>query len=153
MDAQPGAEAARTHRDRRVLAVRGVPGGRDRRRAEGPARRGLEAMVAGAALLPLVVWLIHGSIDWFWEIPALTGPALGCLAMACALGARDRAAAAAVSEPEVRATSRPAVRAATVAAGVLALSRRSSCSDSPTSRCARSRRQRSTPERPGKSAE
>ena len=92
-------------------------------------RRGLEAMVAGAALLPLVVWLIHGSIDWFWEIPALTGPALGCLAMACALGARDGAAVAAVSEPEVRATSRPAVRAtsrpavraATVAAGVLAL--------------------------------
>jgi O-Antigen ligase len=92
-------------------------------------RRGLEAMVAAAALLPLVVWLIHGSIDWFWEIPALTGPALGCLAMACALGARDRAAVAAVSEPEVRstsrpavrATSRPAVRAATVAGGVLAL--------------------------------
>jgi len=54
-----------------------------------PARRraGLEAFVAGAALLPLVVWLIHGSIDWFWEIPALSGPALGFLAMAAALGA------------------------------------------------------------------
>jgi hypothetical protein len=84
-------------------------------------RRGLEALVAGAALLPLVVWLIHGSIDWFWEIPALTGPALGCLAMAGALGARDGAAVAAVSDLEVRAPSRPAARAATVAAGVLAL--------------------------------
>jgi O-Antigen ligase len=54
---------------------------RTRRRAAG-----LASAVAGAALLPLVVWLIHGSIDWFWEIPALSGPALGFLAMAGALG-------------------------------------------------------------------
>ncbi len=55
-----------------------------------PRRRGspLARTVAGAALLPLVVWLIHGSIDWFWELPALSGPALGFLAMAGALGAR-----------------------------------------------------------------
>jgi hypothetical protein len=54
-----------------------------------PARRrgGLEAFVAAAALLPLIDWLIHGSIDWFWEFPALSGPALGFLAMAGALGA------------------------------------------------------------------
>jgi hypothetical protein len=39
-------------------------------------------MLVGAALLPLVVWLVHGSIDWFWEVPALTGPALGFLAVA-----------------------------------------------------------------------
>ena len=93
-------------------------------------RRGLEAMVAGAALLPLVVWLIHGSIDWFWEIPALTGPALGCLAMAAALGARERATLSADSEVRVGASAsasadgagaRPAVRAATITAGVLAL--------------------------------
>jgi O-antigen ligase len=52
-----------------------------------PARRrgGLEAGVAGAALLPLVVWLIHGSVDWFWEMPALSGPALGFLGMTVAL--------------------------------------------------------------------
>lgn len=48
---------------------------------------GLQArQLAGVALLPVVVWLIHGSVDWFWEIPALTGPALGFLAMAGALG-------------------------------------------------------------------
>ena len=46
----------------------------------------LAQAVAGIALLPLVVWLIHGSIDWFWEIPALSAPALGFLAMAMALG-------------------------------------------------------------------
>ncbi|MBV9803186.1 MAG: O-antigen ligase family protein [Solirubrobacterales bacterium] len=54
-----------------------------------PARRrgGLEAAVAGAALLALVVWVIHGSVDWFWEMPALSGPALGFLGMAGGLSA------------------------------------------------------------------
>ncbi|MEO9119805.1 MAG: O-antigen ligase family protein [Solirubrobacteraceae bacterium] len=46
------------------------------------------AAAAGIALLPLIVWLIQGSVDWFWEMPALTGPALGFLGMAVALGAR-----------------------------------------------------------------
>jgi O-Antigen ligase/Tetratricopeptide repeat len=51
-------------------------------------RRGSELgrALAGAAMLPLAVWLIHGSVDWFWEMPALSGPALGFLAMAGALG-------------------------------------------------------------------
>jgi hypothetical protein len=43
------------------------------------------ATVAAAALLPLVVWLVHGSVDWFWEIPALSGPAFAFLALAGAL--------------------------------------------------------------------
>jgi hypothetical protein len=54
-------------------------------RAALAARRRGEAtdrMLVGAALLPLGVWVIHGSIDWFWEFPALSGPALGFLAMA-----------------------------------------------------------------------
>ena len=54
---------------------------RVRRRAPGAAQ-----WVAGAALLPLTVWLFHGSVDWFWEMPALSGPALGFLGMALALG-------------------------------------------------------------------
>jgi tetratricopeptide (TPR) repeat protein len=54
----------------------------------------LEAAVSAAALLPFVVWLIHGSVDWFWEIPALSGPALGFLAMAAALGSRPPVALA-----------------------------------------------------------
>jgi hypothetical protein len=52
-------------------------------------RRGLEAAVLASALLPLVVWLIHGSVDWFWEVPALTGPALGFLGVAGAVGLRS----------------------------------------------------------------
>ncbi|HEY6396140.1 MAG TPA: O-antigen ligase family protein [Solirubrobacteraceae bacterium] len=46
---------------------------------------GLTASVAAIAVLPALVWLIHGSVDWFWEMPALTGPALGFLAMAGSL--------------------------------------------------------------------
>jgi hypothetical protein len=49
----------------------------------------LTRAVAAAALLPLVVWLIHGSVDWFWEMPALTAPALGFLGMAAALGGAE----------------------------------------------------------------
>ena len=49
----------------------------------------LSRRVAGVALLPFIVWLIHGSVDWFWEMPALAGPALGFLAMATALGPRE----------------------------------------------------------------
>ena len=47
------------------------------RRRAGP----LASAAAAAALLPLVVWLVHGSVDWFWEIPALSGPALAFLAL------------------------------------------------------------------------
>ncbi len=93
-----------------------------------PARRrhGLEAFIAGAALLPLVDWLIHGSIDWFWEFPALTGPALGFLAVAGALGAARAAAGESATPADPSATPRatrhrPAVRALTAAAGILAL--------------------------------
>jgi hypothetical protein len=61
-------------------------------------RRGgvTERMLIGAALLPLGVWFIHGSIDWFWEVPALSGPALGFLAMAGRLRLASDPAAAGV---------------------------------------------------------
>jgi hypothetical protein len=59
-----------------LAAVRGL------RRSDDQLGRG----VAAAALLPLTVWLIHGSVDWFWEMPALSAAALGFLGMAVALG-------------------------------------------------------------------
>ena len=46
--------------------------------------------VAGIALLPLIVWFVHGSIDWFWEVPALTGPAFMFLAAAGSLSSAER---------------------------------------------------------------
>ncbi len=91
-----------------------------------PRRRGspLTGAVAGIALLPLVVWLIHGSIDWFWEMPALSGPALGFLGMAGALGAQalDGAPQTGARPPDdasARARAR-IMRSATIAGAVVA---------------------------------
>ena len=91
-------------------------------------RRGLEAFIAGVALLPLVVWVIYGSIDWFWEIPALTGPALGFLGVAGALGSAppagngDKPATTDTPLANHRPTRRPVwVRALVAGAGVVAL--------------------------------
>ena len=58
-----------------------VAAARTRRHAPPLAR-----LAAGIGLLPLIVWLIQGSLDWFWEMPALSGPALGFLGIAVALG-------------------------------------------------------------------
>jgi O-Antigen ligase len=38
-----------------------------------------------AALVPVTVWVVHGSVDWFWEMPALSGAAFVFLAAAVAL--------------------------------------------------------------------
>jgi O-Antigen ligase len=54
---------------------------RARRRSDSEFTRAM----AGVALLPFVGWLIYGSVDWFWEMPALSGPALGFLGVAIAL--------------------------------------------------------------------
>jgi len=54
-------------------------------RGEGVRRRP-ERVAAGIALLPLVVWLVHGSIDWFWEMPVLSVLALAFAGAATALG-------------------------------------------------------------------
>lgn len=45
----------------------------------------LAASTAALALVPLAAWLVQGSIDWFWEFPALSGPALAFLGLAAAL--------------------------------------------------------------------
>ncbi len=39
--------------------------------------------------------MVHGSVDWFWEIPALSAPAFAFLGAACALEpGRERTASA-----------------------------------------------------------
>lgn len=82
------------------------------RRGGDPGRRTLAAI----ALTPLVVWLVHGSIDWFWEMPALSGPALGFFGVACALGRADIgpgvSGLAQSTEPARRAVLRRALAAA-----------------------------------------
>jgi len=53
-----------------------------RRRAARPQTR----TVMGAALLPAVVWAAHGSVDWFWEVPALSVVAFAFAGAVMALG-------------------------------------------------------------------
>jgi tetratricopeptide (TPR) repeat protein len=68
------------------------------RRRAGPGGREA-AGIAAIALLPLVVWLVHGSVDWFWEIPALSGPAVAFLALGGALTRQRSPAEAPASTP------------------------------------------------------
>ena len=84
---------------------------------------GLTRGVAGAAMLPLIVWVGHGSVDWFWEFPALSGPALGFLGMAGALGmvqARQSRPAGATTPAPRRASVRRIGRLAGSGAGAIA---------------------------------
>lgn len=81
----------------------------------------LQRGVAGAALLPLIVWLIHGSLDWFWEFPALSASALGLLGIACSLAAAPAGAPSVEAAATVR-RRRPRARALTWIGGLMLLS-------------------------------
>lgn len=69
---------------------------------------------AGAALSVFAYWLLHSSVDWFWEIPALAAPAFGFLGLA---GAVDEAEPA----PPAPAPRRGARTVIVGAAGFVAL--------------------------------
>ena len=65
------------------------------------------ALVASAALAVTVYWLLHGSVDWFWEFPALAGSAWLCLGLAGSLAPRAAAHTAATdAAPPERVASR-----------------------------------------------
>jgi hypothetical protein len=49
-------------------------------------RSSSQRATASLLLLPLVVWLVQGSIDWFWEYPVLSVPALAFAGAAGGLG-------------------------------------------------------------------
>jgi len=52
------------------------------RLASAARSRGPQAPIAVAALAMLVYWLAHGSVDWLWEFPGLSGPTLAVAACA-----------------------------------------------------------------------
>ena len=61
------------------------------------------AALASAGLARFSYWFVHGSIDWFWEIPALAAPALAVLGLAGGMSPRGadagrRAATAAAGD-------------------------------------------------------
>jgi tetratricopeptide (TPR) repeat protein len=51
-------------------------------------RAGPGAAAAAAGLGAFVYWLVHGSVDWFWELPALGGAAFALLGIAAGLAPR-----------------------------------------------------------------
>lgn len=51
------------------------------------------AAVAGAAVTVFSYWLLHASVDWFWEFPGVTAPAFAMLAIASAIDRRAPAGA------------------------------------------------------------
>jgi len=68
--------------------------------------------VVAAAIVTFGYWWVHGSVDWFWEFPALGGPAFALLGLAAGLA----------RAPVARATTRTAhrlVRRLTVLAGTV----------------------------------
>src|SRR6185312_15054075 len=69
-------------------------------------RTDLTGVVAGAGILMFGYWLLHSSVDWFWEFPALAGSALAALGIAAAVA---REAPAQAPPPE---RSRPALASA-----------------------------------------
>ena len=46
---------------------------------------GFTRAVAAASVASAVYWLVHGSIDWLWEIPVLAAPAIAFLGLAAGL--------------------------------------------------------------------
>jgi tetratricopeptide (TPR) repeat protein len=75
-----------------------------------------ERAVGAAAVGLFAYWLVHGSVDWFWEIPGLAAPALAALGAAASLARGSEAGAASRRSWTVLA----AVAAALVAAATLA---------------------------------
>lgn len=47
------------------------------------------AAVAGACGSLFAYWILHASLDWFWEFPALTASAFAALGLAGAVGRRE----------------------------------------------------------------
>jgi len=52
----------------------------------------LAAAAAGTAIAVFLYWVVHGSIDWFYELPALGAPAFAMLGLAASLMPRPRLA-------------------------------------------------------------
>jgi tetratricopeptide (TPR) repeat protein len=77
-------------------------------------RRGLGGAAAAAAAASFVYWLVHGSIDWFWEFPALGAPAFALLGLAAGLLPRPTPAPG--REPRRSALGRAAAAPAVIVA-------------------------------------
>ncbi len=81
-----------------VLALLGLGGAL---LAAGRAIRGPDVLgraIAAAAIGGFAYWVVHGSVDWFWEFAGLGAPAFALLGLACSLTPRAPASAQVASE-------------------------------------------------------
>ena len=69
-----------------------------RRKTTDSFRRGL----AGSLIVAFAYWLVHGSVDWLWEIPALTAVALAFLGLAAAISVDSPGGEAVADRPDRR---------------------------------------------------
>jgi O-Antigen ligase/Tetratricopeptide repeat len=58
------------------------------------------ATTAAACLVGFAYFIIHGSIDWLWEYPALGAPALALLGLATTVGTVPKPAVATAASPD-----------------------------------------------------
>jgi O-antigen ligase len=63
------------------------------------AESGFTRALIATATISFVYWVVHGSVDWFWEMPALGAPAFAWLGLALRTSSRDDVEKAA---PEAR---------------------------------------------------
>lgn len=82
------------------------------------------AGVAATAIVTFTYWLVHGSGDWFWELPALGIAAFACLGMAAGLGRRSALenGAGRTVPPPITAPSRALAAAVVVVGTIVAVS-------------------------------
>ena len=78
---------------------------------------GAWAVVGLAGATMFAYWLVHGSVDWLWEFPALSGPAVA--AVACSAGAEQVETAASPSPRRAHLAGGAAVAAGVAAAVAL----------------------------------
>jgi tetratricopeptide (TPR) repeat protein len=76
----------------------------------------LGRVVVAAALGGFAYWIVHGSVDWFWEFAGLGAPAFAMLGLACALSPRE------LQKPGVRHIGRLGIAVGAVLALVAAAS-------------------------------
>jgi hypothetical protein len=77
---------------------------------------GFARALTALAVIPFAYWFVHGSIDWFWELPGLTAPALAFLGIA---GAREAPAVRTERARPLRTLGLGAVAAAAVLAAAV----------------------------------
>ena len=53
------------------------------------AESGFTRALVATATIAFVYWVVHGSVDWFWEMPALGAPAFAWLGLALRTSSRD----------------------------------------------------------------